>query len=52
MAGRCVCVANVVCYSFDWTRKASGERVQLNEVAVYTVIDGKISREEFLYAAP
>jgi len=40
-----------VWYSFDWTRKASGERVQLNEVAVYTVMDGKISREEFLYAA-
>lgn len=40
-----------VLYSFDWTRKASGERVQLNEVAVYTVVDGKIAREEFLYSA-
>lgn len=41
-----------VVYSFDWTRKASGERVQLNEVAVYTVEDGLIVREEFLYGAP
>jgi hypothetical protein len=39
-----------VSYSFDWTRKASGDRVGLNEVGVYTVTDGKISREEFLYA--
>lgn len=39
-----------VSYAFDWTRKASGERVQLSEVAVYTVVDGKITREEFLYA--
>lgn len=40
-----------VWYSFDWTRKDSGERVQLNEVAVYTVVEGKIAREEFLYGA-
>ncbi|MBK5292137.1 MAG: nuclear transport factor 2 family protein [Acidobacteriia bacterium] len=40
-----------VLYSFDWTSKASGERVQLNEVAVYTVVDGKIAHEEFLYSA-
>jgi hypothetical protein len=40
-----------VSYSFEWTRKASGERVQLSEVAVYTVVDGKIAHEEFLYAA-
>lgn len=37
-------------YAFDWTRKASGERVVLDEMAVYTVTNGKISREEFLYA--
>lgn len=36
-------------YSFEWTRKASGERVHFTEVAVYTVADGKIAREEFLY---
>ena len=40
-----------VWYSFDWTRRASGERVMLDEVAVYTVVDGKITREEFLYSA-
>jgi hypothetical protein len=37
-------------YDFDWTRKTSGERVALDEMAVYTVTNGKISREEFLYA--
>jgi hypothetical protein len=37
-------------YSFDWTRKSSGEHVVLDEVAVYTVTNGKISREEFLYS--
>lgn len=36
-------------YEFDWTRKNSGERVFLDEMAVYTVTNGKISREEFLY---
>ena len=39
-----------VWYSFEWTRRASGERVQFSEVAVYTVVDGKIAHEEFLYA--
>jgi hypothetical protein len=38
-----------VLYSFDWTVKTSGQRVQLSEVAVYTVVNGKIVREEFLY---
>ena len=40
-----------VVFSFDWTRRATGERTKLNEVAVYTVSDGKIAREEFLYGA-
>ena len=40
-----------VSYSFDWTRRASGERVEFTEVAVYTVVDGKIAHEEFFYAA-
>ena len=39
-----------VVFSFDWTVKATGERRHLSEVAVYTVVDGKIVREEFLYA--
>ena len=34
----------------DVTPKASGERMQMDEVAVYTVKDGKIVQEEFLYA--
>ena len=40
-----------VWYSFEWTRRASGEHVQFTEVAVYTVVDGKIVHEEFLYSA-
>ena len=32
------------------TEKASGQRSQGKEVAVYTVKDGKITREEFFYA--
>jgi hypothetical protein len=37
-------------YFFEWTRKTSGERLCLDEMAVYTVTNGKISHEEFLYA--
>jgi ketosteroid isomerase-like protein len=39
-------------YNFDVTPKAgpmAGKRFQMNEVAVYTVKDGKIVREEFFY---
>jgi ketosteroid isomerase-like protein len=38
-----------VCFSYDVTRKASGERIQMDEVALYTVRDGRIVREEFFY---
>jgi len=38
-------------YSFEWTRRVSGERVKFTEVAVYTVGDGQIAYEEFLYGA-
>lgn len=38
-------------YVFDRTVKASGERSQFHEIAVYTVVKSKIVREEFLYAA-
>ncbi|MBI1375023.1 MAG: nuclear transport factor 2 family protein [Phycisphaera sp.] len=34
---------------FDVTRKATGERVQLNEITVYTVKDGLITREQFFF---
>jgi hypothetical protein len=38
----------VVQYDIDVTDKNSKERMQLSEVGVYTVKDGKITREEFL----
>lgn len=40
-----------VLFHFDWTRKATGERVRMAETAVYTVENGKIVREEFLYGS-
>jgi SnoaL-like domain len=38
----------VVQYDLDVTEKNSKKRMQLSEVGVYTVKDGKIVREEFL----
>jgi len=38
----------VVQYDIDVTDKNSKKRMQLSEVGVYTVRDGKIAREEFL----
>ncbi len=41
-----------VLFNFDVTPKTgpeSGKRMQMEEVALYTVKDGKIVREEFLY---
>ena len=38
----------VVRYDVDVTDKNSKERMQISEVGVYTVKDGKIVREEFL----
>ena len=38
-----------VTFYFDWTKKDTGERVQLTEVGVYTVTHGRITREDFLY---
>lgn len=38
-----------VIYDFDVTAKQSGERMKMKEVALYTVDDGKIVREEFFY---
>lgn len=40
-----------VLFSFEWTVKATGERRQFSEVAIYTVANGKIVREEFLYGS-
>lgn len=36
-------------FRFDFTNKESGKRQVFDEVAVYTVENGKIVREEFLY---
>ena len=38
----------VVQFDIDATDKSSKERMQMCEVGVYTVKDGKVSREEFL----
>ncbi len=41
----------VVQYDIDATDKNSKKRMQMSEVGVYTVKDGKIVREEFLLLA-
>lgn len=35
--------------TYDITRKATGKRLRMEEVAVYTVAGGKIVREQFYY---
>ncbi len=40
-----------VVFNFDYTRKNDGQRVQFSEAAVYNVENGKIIRDEFLYAS-
>jgi ketosteroid isomerase-like protein len=37
-------------FTLDATNRETGERVQGEEIAVYTVADGKIVREEFFWA--
>lgn len=37
-------------YSGDITQKSTGQRTRMEEIAVYTVKDGKIVREEFHFA--
>lgn len=39
-----------VIFEMDTTSRETGERTRMKEIAVYTVTDGKISREEFFYA--
>ena len=41
-----------VVFTLDVTHKPSGKRHQMSEVAVYTVQNGKIIHEEFLYQMP
>lgn len=38
-----------VMYDYDITHKESGQRMKMQEVAVYTVEDGKVAKEEFYY---
>jgi hypothetical protein len=37
-------------YSFDVTFKPANQRMKMEEVALYTVADGKIVKEEFFYS--
>jgi ketosteroid isomerase-like protein len=39
-------------YVFDTTFKPTGQRSAMEEMALYTVKDGKIVREQFFYNAP
>lgn len=39
-----------VIYTYDATHKPSGRRLAMEEVALYTVDDGKIVKEEFFYS--
>ncbi len=41
-----------VIFELDVTSKPMGQRLNLHEVGVYTVKDGKIVHEEFFYNAP
>jgi len=36
-------------YEYDTTFKPTGERLQMIEMALYTVADGKIVHEHFFY---
>jgi ketosteroid isomerase-like protein len=40
----------IVGFQYDVTIKASGQRMTMDEVGLYTVANGKIVREEFFYA--
>ena len=41
-----------VSYEYDATDKASGQRVAMTEMALYSVKDGRIVREQFFYHMP
>lgn len=36
-------------WTIDVTAKESGERMQMDEVALYTIVDGRIAEERFFY---
>lgn len=37
-------------FSYDVTNRGNGQRMQLDEVALYTLQDGKVAKEEFFYS--
>lgn len=37
-------------FLFEVTNKPSGQRITMDEVGLFTVVDGKITREEFFYS--
>jgi ketosteroid isomerase-like protein len=39
-------------YTYDVTSKPTGRRMKFSEMALYTVKDGKIVREQFFYHVP
>lgn len=39
----------VVRFLFEVTNKPSGVRMKMDEIGLFTVVDGKITREEFFY---
>ena len=39
-------------YDFDATSRQTGRRIRMSEMALYTVQDGKIVREQFFYRPP
>ena len=39
----------IVHFGYDVTNKPSGQRMKMDEMALFTVADGKIVREEFFY---
>ena len=41
----------IVGFQYDVTNKPSGQRMKMDEVALFTVDNGKIVREEFFYNA-
>ena len=41
-----------VSYDFDVTHRPSGQRSAMSEMALYTVRDGRIVREQFFYHMP
>ena len=41
-----------VYFNLDVTPRASGEKVNIKEIGLYTVEGGKVVREEFFYRTP